>query len=111
MPCLPLQSPSSYSQYPQQTQRPQPSQRTFWRNPPARGRYSGPCGMPGEGARLAGGIPLPGPAAYLASLLIASEADVKTVQARTQLASATTALNTYSHLWPDKDESARAAVD
>ena len=48
---------------------------------------------------------------YLASLLIASGADVKTVQARLRHASATTTLNTYSHLWPDKDESTRAAVD
>ena len=48
---------------------------------------------------------------YLASLLIASGADVKTVQARLRHASAMTTLNTYSHLWPDKDESTRAAVD
>jgi integrase len=48
---------------------------------------------------------------YLASLLIASGADVKTVQARLRHASATTTLNTYSHLWPDRDESTRAAVD
>ena len=48
---------------------------------------------------------------YLASLLIASGADVKTVQARLRHASATTTLNTYSHLWPDRDESTRAAVE
>lgn len=47
---------------------------------------------------------------YFASLLIASGLDVKVVQARMRHASATTTLNTYSHLWPDKDESARAAV-
>ncbi|TFC00262.1 MULTISPECIES: site-specific integrase [unclassified Cryobacterium] len=47
---------------------------------------------------------------YYASLLIASGLDVKVVQARMRHASATTTLNTYSHLWPDKDESARAAV-
>jgi integrase len=47
---------------------------------------------------------------YLASLLIASGADVKVVQARLRHASATTTLNTYAHLWPDADESARAAV-
>lgn len=47
---------------------------------------------------------------YLASLLIASGSDVKVVQARLRHASATTTLNTYSHLWPDADESARAAV-
>jgi integrase len=47
----------------------------------------------------------------LASLLIANGADVKTVQARLRHASATTTLNTYSHLWPDKDESTKAIVD
>lgn len=47
---------------------------------------------------------------YLASLLIASGADVKVVQARLRHASAKTTLDTYSHLWPDADESTRAAV-
>jgi integrase len=47
---------------------------------------------------------------YLASLLIASGADIKTVQARLRHASATTTLNTYGHLWPDADESTRAAI-
>jgi integrase len=48
---------------------------------------------------------------YFASLLIASGADVKEVQARLRHASATTTLDTYGHLWPDRDESTRAAVD
>lgn len=47
---------------------------------------------------------------YLASLLIASGADVKVVQARLRHASAKTTLDTYGHLWPDADESTRAAV-
>ncbi|MGH1551003.1 tyrosine-type recombinase/integrase [Leifsonia poae] len=47
---------------------------------------------------------------YYASLLIAAGLDIKTVQARLRHASATTTLDTYGHLWPDKDESARAAV-
>jgi integrase len=47
---------------------------------------------------------------YFASLLIASGADVKTVQARLRHASAVTTLDTYAHLWPDADESTRAAV-
>jgi integrase len=47
---------------------------------------------------------------YFASLLIASGLDVKTVQARLRHASAKTTLDTYSHLWPDRDESSRAAV-
>jgi integrase len=47
---------------------------------------------------------------YFASLLIASGADVKTVQARLRHASATTTLDTYAHLWPDADESTNAAV-
>jgi integrase len=48
---------------------------------------------------------------YLASLLIASGEDVKTVQARLRHASAKTTLDTYGHLWPDRDESTRAAID
>ena len=47
---------------------------------------------------------------YFASLLIASGLDVKVVQAQLRHASATTTLNTYGHMFPDKDESARAAV-
>ncbi|MBA2768527.1 MAG: tyrosine-type recombinase/integrase, partial [Sporichthyaceae bacterium] len=47
---------------------------------------------------------------YLASLLIASGADVKVVQARLRHASAKTTLDTYSHMWPDADESTRTAV-
>jgi integrase len=47
---------------------------------------------------------------YLASLLIASGADIKTVQPRMRHASATTTLDTYGHLWPDADESTRIAV-
>jgi len=47
---------------------------------------------------------------YLASLLIGSGADVKVMQARLRHASAKTTLDTYGHLWPDADESARAAV-
>lgn len=47
---------------------------------------------------------------YFASLLIASGADVKVVQARLRHASAMTTLDTYGHLWPDADESTRAAV-
>jgi integrase len=48
---------------------------------------------------------------YLASLLIASGSDVKTVQARLRHASAKTTLDTYGHIWPGRDESTRAAVD
>ncbi len=47
---------------------------------------------------------------YLASLLIASGADVKVVQARLRHASAKTTLDTYGHLWPDSDDSTRAAI-
>jgi integrase len=47
---------------------------------------------------------------YLASLLIASGADIKTVQARMRHASATTTLDIYGHLWPDADESTRTAI-
>lgn len=48
---------------------------------------------------------------YFASLLIASGADVKVVQARLRHASATTTLNVYAHMWPDSEETTRAAVD
>ncbi len=48
---------------------------------------------------------------YFASLLIASGANVKVVQARLRHASATTTLNTYGHLWPDSDEATRTAVE
>lgn len=48
---------------------------------------------------------------YFASLLIAKGADVKTVQARLRHGSAKTTLDTYGHLWPDKDESTKAIVD
>ena len=46
----------------------------------------------------------------LASMVIASGADVKVAQKRLRHASAMTTLNTYDHMWPDADESARAAV-
>ena len=48
---------------------------------------------------------------YFASLLIASGADVKVVQARMRHASAKTTLDTYGHLWPDSDDSTRAAIE
>jgi integrase len=35
----------------------------------------------------------------------------RTVQARLRHASAKTTLDTYGHIWPDRDESTRAAVD
>ena len=47
---------------------------------------------------------------YLASLLISSGADIKTVQARMRHASAKTTLDVYGHLWPDADESTRCAI-
>ncbi|SHH18065.1 tyrosine-type recombinase/integrase [Geodermatophilus nigrescens] len=47
---------------------------------------------------------------YYASLLIASGLDVKTVQHRLRHGSATTTLNTYGHLWPDRDEATRTVV-
>lgn len=47
---------------------------------------------------------------YLASLLIAKGASPKTVQARLRHASARTTLDTYSHLWPDADESTRSVI-
>lgn len=46
---------------------------------------------------------------YFASLLIASGLDVKVVQARLRHASAKTTLDSSGHLWPDRDDSSRAA--
>lgn len=46
---------------------------------------------------------------HLASMLIASGADVKVAQARLRHASAKTTLDTYAHLWPDSEESTRAS--
>lgn len=47
---------------------------------------------------------------YFASLLISKGLDVMLVQSQLRHASASTTLNIYGHLWPDKDESAREAV-
>lgn len=47
---------------------------------------------------------------YFASLLISKGLDVKVVQAQLRHASATTTLDTYGHLWPDKDDTARGAI-
>jgi len=47
---------------------------------------------------------------YFASLLIASGLDVKVVQARLRHVSAKTTLDTYGLLWPDRDDTSRAAV-
>jgi len=46
---------------------------------------------------------------YRASLLTGSGLDVKVVQHRLRHGSARTILDSYGHLWPDSDESARAA--
>lgn len=48
---------------------------------------------------------------FYASALIASGSDVKVVQHRLRHSSAKTTLDTYGHLWPDSDESTRAAVE
>lgn len=47
---------------------------------------------------------------YFVSLLTAQGLDVKVVQKSLRHLSAKTTLDTYGHMWPDKDESARAAV-
>jgi integrase len=83
----------------------------------ARSAHSDP--LPKSHARDCQGCLIPGlPAGfrfhdlrhYFASLLIAAGLDVKTVQARLRHASAKTTLDTYAHLWPDRDESSKAAV-
>ncbi|MGP4020171.1 tyrosine-type recombinase/integrase [Saccharopolyspora sp. 5N708] len=45
-----------------------------------------------------------------ASLLIRHGESVKTVQHRLGHAKATTTLNAYGHLWPDADDTTRAAI-
>lgn len=47
---------------------------------------------------------------YFASLLIAAGLDIKVVQARMRHASPIITLRTYAHLWPDTDDTSRAAV-
>jgi integrase len=47
---------------------------------------------------------------FYASLLISKGLDVKVVQARLRHTSAKTTLDTYGHLWPDSDETTRAAI-
>lgn len=47
---------------------------------------------------------------YFASLLIAAGLDIKVVQARMRHASPVITLRTYAHLWPDTDDTSRAAV-
>lgn len=48
---------------------------------------------------------------YYASLLIASGLDVKVIQTRLRHASANTTLNVYGHMFPDSDDTTRAAID
>ena len=48
---------------------------------------------------------------FYASLLIARNCSIKAVQKRLGHQSATETLDTYSHLWPDRDDETRAAVD
>ena len=50
------------------------------------------------------------PPALQASLLVSSGLDAKVVQHRLRHGSAKTTLDTYGHMWPDSDDSARAAV-
>lgn len=48
---------------------------------------------------------------FYASLLIRHGESVKVVQARLGHASAAETLDTYSHLWPDSEDTTRAAID
>jgi integrase len=48
---------------------------------------------------------------FYASLLIHHGESVKVVQDRLGHSSATMTLDTYGHLWPDSEDSTRAAVD
>ncbi len=48
---------------------------------------------------------------YYASLLIGAGENVKTVQSRLGQASLVETLDTYSHLWPDSENTTRTAVE
>lgn len=48
---------------------------------------------------------------YYASLLIRHGESVKVVQVRLGHATAAETLDTYSHLWPDSEDTTRLAVD
>ena len=48
---------------------------------------------------------------YYASLLIRHGESVKVVQARLGHATAAETLDTYSHLWPDAEDTTRDAID
>ncbi len=61
--------------------------------------------------RLAGGADFHELRHFYASLLIASGANVKVVQARLGHKNATETLDTYGHLWPDSEDDTRRAVD
>ena len=80
---------------------------------PARavGARTGDAAARGEVTGLPAGFRFHDLRHYFASLLIASGADVKVVQARLRHASAKTTLDTYGHLWPDTDETTRTAID
>ena len=77
-----------------------------------RGRWNVRCGQPARRSRAS----LRASASRSAALprqrlLIASGADAKTVQGRLRHASAKTTLDTCGHVWPDRDESTRAAIE
>lgn len=69
------------------------------------------CGGKDSGPGLPAGFRYHDLRHYFASLLIGKGADVKAVQARLRPGSAKTTIDTYGHLWPDKDESTKAIVD
>lgn len=48
---------------------------------------------------------------FYASLLIAANLDIKTVQTRMRHASAKTTLDVYGHIFENRDESTRTAID
>ena len=77
-----------------------------------RGRWNVRCGQPARRSRASlrtSAITICGTTSP--ALLIAPGADVKTVQARPRHASAKTTLDTCGHIWPDRDESTRAAIE
>ena len=79
--------------------------------PIRRTRFSDVWRTAAKAAGLPGGASFHDLRHYYASLLIQHGESVKVVQKRLGHKSAVETLDTYSHLWPDSDDSTRAAID
>ncbi len=80
-------------------------------DPISRTRFSSPWRRAVKEANVPHGTGFHSLRHYYASLLIRHGESVKVVQARLGHASAAETLDTYSHLWPDSEDTTREAVD